>query len=88
MTICSSICYRIVTEIERAKGSYEQGEANEQGAGSPIYEQGKVRMTFKLSECIRFEIVPPGFILNATTGLMRLYPAFLKASQLLQRFVQ
>jgi len=37
---------------------------------------------------MRFEIAPPGFILNATSGLMRLYPAFLKASLLLQRFVQ
>jgi hypothetical protein len=45
-------------------------------------------MTLRLSECMTFEIEPPRFILNATTGLMRFYPAFLKASMLLQRFVQ
>lgn len=31
---------------------------------------------------------PPRFLLNATSGLMRFYPAFLKASMLLQRLVQ
>ena len=45
-------------------------------------------MTLRLSKCMKFEIEPPRFILSATTGLMRFYPAFLKASMLIQRFVQ
>lgn len=45
-------------------------------------------MVLKLSECISLEIGPPQFLLNAATAAMRFYPTFLKASMLLQRFVQ
>jgi len=45
-------------------------------------------MTLRFTECITIDIGPPQFVLNATSGLMRFYPAFLKASMLLQRFVQ
>lgn len=45
-------------------------------------------MTLKFSECIAINIGPPQFVLNMTSGLMRFYPAFVKASMLLQRFVQ
>lgn len=45
-------------------------------------------MTLKFSECFTVELGPPQFLLNATSGLMRFYPAFLKASILLHRFVQ
>jgi hypothetical protein len=43
-------------------------------------------MILRFTECIT--VGPPQFLLNATSGLMRFYPAFLKASMLLQRFVQ
>lgn len=58
------------------------------GAGSPTIEQGKIDMTLRFSECIALELEPPRLVLKVTTGLMRFYPAFLKASMLLQRFVQ
>lgn len=45
-------------------------------------------MTLKLSECVTIEFGPPQVLLKVTSGLMRFYPAFLKASMLLQRFVQ
>jgi hypothetical protein len=43
---------------------------------------------YKLNEIIRLGVEPPRFLLDMTTGLMRFYPIFLKASLLLQRFVQ
>ena len=45
-------------------------------------------MLMKLNDCLTVEIGPPQFLLNATTGILRLYPLFLKASLLLQRLVQ
>ena len=42
----------------------------------------------KISECISIEVGTPRFVLNAASGLLRFYPAFLKASMLLNRFVQ
>ena len=43
---------------------------------------------YKLNEIIRIGVEPPQVLLDVTTGLMRFYPLFLKASLLLQRFVQ
>ena len=45
-------------------------------------------MNFKIREIIRMGVEPPQILLDMTTGLMRFYPVFLKASLLLQRFVQ
>ena len=45
-------------------------------------------MNLKIGEIIRMGAEPPQFLLDMTTGLMRFYPVFLKASLLLQRFVQ
>jgi len=43
---------------------------------------------YKLNEIIRMGVEPPQMLLEMTSGLMRFYPLFLKASLLLQRFVQ
>lgn len=45
-------------------------------------------MTLNLSDCITFEIGPPQVLLNAASGLLRFYPAVLKASMLLDRLVR
>jgi len=45
-------------------------------------------MSLRFSECISIEVGTPRFVLNAASGLLRFYPAFLKASMLLNRFVQ
>lgn len=45
-------------------------------------------MVGKISECINVDSLAPQFILNFSTGLMRFYPLFLRASLLLNRLVQ
>lgn len=45
-------------------------------------------MISKWRECFSIGVEPPRFVLETTSGLMRFYPIFLKASLLLQRFVQ
>ena len=45
-------------------------------------------MNLRISECISVEIGTPRFLLNAASGLLKFYPTFLKASMLLNRFVQ
>lgn len=45
-------------------------------------------MRLHLSDCITFEIGPPQLLLRAASGLLRLYPAVLKASMVLDRLVR
>ena len=45
-------------------------------------------MFTQLSEYLSIQFGPPQVLLNLTTGLMRFYPMFLKASIVLQRLVQ
>jgi len=61
---------------------------NNTNKGKFFEQREGFHMLMKLNDCLTVEIGPPQFLLNATTGLLRLYPLFLKASLLLQRFVQ
>ncbi|HRJ88894.1 MAG TPA: hypothetical protein PLN05_08155 [Pyrinomonadaceae bacterium] len=45
-------------------------------------------MTVNFTQCVTFEFHPPGIVLGAMSELMRLYPYILRASLLLNRFVQ
>lgn len=45
-------------------------------------------MAGKFNECINVDILAPQFFLNFSSGLMRFYPLFLRASLLLNRLVQ
>jgi hypothetical protein len=46
-------------------------------------------MAVGLSNCVRAGMaVPPGFVLNWVSGVMRFYPWYLRIGFVLQRFVQ
>ena len=45
-------------------------------------------MFLQFSECVMAKVETPKFVLRAASALMRLYPAVLKTSELLDRLVR
>ncbi|HBE82113.1 MAG TPA: hypothetical protein DDW24_04945 [Blastocatellia bacterium] len=76
-TICSQHCYKIITAFAIKGNSIEPGKV-----------LSRESMTVNFTQCVTFEFHPPGIVLGAMSELMRLYPYILRASLLLNRFVQ
>jgi len=58
------------------------------GQASAKNEQREVYMFLQFSKCVMAKVETPKFVLRAASALMRLYPAVLKTSELLDRLVR